>query len=241
MGSTMKVELRVVSAAVRLLAVVATAIVLAVSAIPQANARYLSPDTWDPWLQGVDINRYAYGGNDPINQSDPNGHQSLTLGYENYRSSGEFARQLRRYQQGIVDGAVISALFGAGLIEARDVWEWEQTAAWQAQKQDEKKVDVAAVAETDDDKKLGEVRSKEPKKSGKEASTDIPSWAQGSGPRGSETGKQYADRAMNNKYGKGNWEKAPDRLREHKQLQKFGDRAFVKPKKPDPPNQGKRP
>jgi RHS repeat-associated protein len=38
------------------------------------NFRFLSPDTWDPWLAGVDFNRYAYAGNDPINGSDANGH-----------------------------------------------------------------------------------------------------------------------------------------------------------------------
>ncbi len=37
-------------------------------------ARFLTPDTWDPELPGVDINRYAYAGNDPVNFSDPNGH-----------------------------------------------------------------------------------------------------------------------------------------------------------------------
>jgi RHS repeat-associated protein len=36
--------------------------------------RFLSPDTWDPMQAGVDINRYAYAGNDPINMSDPGGH-----------------------------------------------------------------------------------------------------------------------------------------------------------------------
>jgi RHS repeat-associated protein len=36
--------------------------------------RFLTPDTWDPILAGVDINRYAYAGNDPINGSDPAGH-----------------------------------------------------------------------------------------------------------------------------------------------------------------------
>lgn len=36
--------------------------------------RFLSPDTWDPFLQGVDTNRYAYSLNDPINGSDPSGH-----------------------------------------------------------------------------------------------------------------------------------------------------------------------
>jgi RHS repeat-associated protein len=37
-------------------------------------ARFLSPDTWDPVIVGVDVNRYAYAGNDPINGSDANGH-----------------------------------------------------------------------------------------------------------------------------------------------------------------------
>jgi RHS repeat-associated protein len=36
--------------------------------------RFLTPDTWDPILAGVDFNRYAYAGNDPINGSDANGH-----------------------------------------------------------------------------------------------------------------------------------------------------------------------
>jgi RHS repeat-associated protein len=37
-------------------------------------ARFITPDTWDPMLPGVDINRYAYAGNDPVNGSDANGH-----------------------------------------------------------------------------------------------------------------------------------------------------------------------
>jgi RHS repeat-associated protein len=37
--------------------------------------RFLSPDTWDPILAGVDINRYAYAGDDPVNFSDANGHR----------------------------------------------------------------------------------------------------------------------------------------------------------------------
>ena len=40
--------------------------------------RFLTPDTWDPILAGVDFNRYAYAGNDPVNQSDANGHSSQT-------------------------------------------------------------------------------------------------------------------------------------------------------------------
>jgi RHS repeat-associated protein len=37
-------------------------------------ARFITPDTWDPILSGVDINRYAYANNDPVNLSDANGH-----------------------------------------------------------------------------------------------------------------------------------------------------------------------
>jgi RHS repeat-associated protein len=36
--------------------------------------RFLSPDTLDPMVAGVGTNRYAYGGNDPIDMSDPFGH-----------------------------------------------------------------------------------------------------------------------------------------------------------------------
>ncbi|MEI6535789.1 MAG: RHS repeat-associated core domain-containing protein [Verrucomicrobiaceae bacterium] len=39
-------------------------------------SRFLTPDPWDPDLPGVDINRYAYAGNDPVNMSDANGHSS---------------------------------------------------------------------------------------------------------------------------------------------------------------------
>ncbi|CAN7654849.1 RHS repeat-associated core domain-containing protein [Pararhizobium sp. LjRoot235] len=36
--------------------------------------RFIQPDTWDPTMEGVGTNRYAYAGNDPVNKSDPNGH-----------------------------------------------------------------------------------------------------------------------------------------------------------------------
>ena len=49
-------------------------ILLGLSAVPAAHARFITPDTWDPTLLGVDINRYAYSGNDPVNGSDANGH-----------------------------------------------------------------------------------------------------------------------------------------------------------------------
>ena len=41
--------------------------------------RFISPDNWDPTMEGVGTNRYAYAGNDPINRSDANGHQMVEV------------------------------------------------------------------------------------------------------------------------------------------------------------------
>jgi hypothetical protein len=38
------------------------------------KGRFISPDSLDPTQVGVGTNRYAYAGNDPINNSDPSGH-----------------------------------------------------------------------------------------------------------------------------------------------------------------------
>lgn len=51
---------------------IATMLVLSLAS--QASALFVTPDTFDPRMQGVGTNRYAYAGNDPINNSDPNGH-----------------------------------------------------------------------------------------------------------------------------------------------------------------------
>ncbi|WP_407692764.1 RHS repeat-associated core domain-containing protein [Rhizobium herbae] len=47
---------------------------MSVSIGSAASARFIQPDTWDPTVEGVGTNRYAYAGNDPVNNSDPNGH-----------------------------------------------------------------------------------------------------------------------------------------------------------------------
>ena len=51
--------------------------------------RFLSPDTWDPTMPGVDINRYAYAGNDPINGSDPLGHSHCLTCNDNLGDDGD--------------------------------------------------------------------------------------------------------------------------------------------------------
>lgn len=58
----------------RILSLLLVCSMLSVSFGSAANARFIQPDTMDPTVQGVGTNRYAYAGNDPVNNSDPNGH-----------------------------------------------------------------------------------------------------------------------------------------------------------------------
>jgi len=58
----------------RVMSVLLVANVLILSFGQAANARFISPDDWDPTVPGVGTNRYAYSENDPVNKSDPNGH-----------------------------------------------------------------------------------------------------------------------------------------------------------------------
>jgi len=44
-----------------------------------AFGRFISPDDWDPVLEGVWTNRYAYAENDPVNKADNNGHYFESL------------------------------------------------------------------------------------------------------------------------------------------------------------------
>ncbi|MEZ5926807.1 MAG: RHS repeat-associated core domain-containing protein, partial [Hyphomicrobiaceae bacterium] len=59
-------------------------------------ARFITPDDWDPLLEGVGTNRYAYAGNDPVNKSDPNGHQTFQ----------DSADQFGGYQPGEIEYSV---------------------------------------------------------------------------------------------------------------------------------------
>ncbi|AXI01469.1 RHS repeat domain-containing protein [Aquirhabdus parva] len=62
--------------------------------------------------------------------------------------------------------------------------------------------------------------------SGKEAAKDVPSWARGEVPKVGENGNKFATRLMNDKYGKGEWEKG---VGEFNKIRKYGDRGFKDP------------
>lgn len=60
----------------RMLSLLLVCSLVSVSFGSAANARFISPDDWDPTKPGVGTNRYAYASNDPVNKSDPNGHST---------------------------------------------------------------------------------------------------------------------------------------------------------------------
>ncbi len=59
---------------------------------------------------------------------------------------------------------------------------------------------------------------------GKEGATDIPSWAEGQRPQPGESGKDFAQRLMDEKYGPEAYRKGPGS--EFNKLKKYGDRHF---------------
>lgn len=64
---------------VKALCLLLAASLLTMSFGTAAHARFISPDDWDPTIEGVGTNRYAYAENNPVNKSDPNGHNAAVL------------------------------------------------------------------------------------------------------------------------------------------------------------------
>ena len=67
-------------------------------------------------------------------------------------------------------------------------------------------------------------QAKKSKESGKEKANDVPSWAKGERPKPGESGKDFAKRLCDKKFGKGNYKKGPGS--DYNKLKKWGDRGF---------------
>lgn len=66
------------------------------------------------------------------------------------------------------------------------------------------------------------------KLSGKEGAKDVPSWVKGERPNVSESGRDFAKRVLDKKYGAGNYSTKSNT--EFSKIKKWGDRAFQDPK-----------
>ncbi len=72
------------------------------------------------------------------------------------------------------------------------------------------------------------MKERKPGLSGKEASKDIPAWAKGERPYAGESGRDFATRLLDAKYGPGNYRKGA--ATEFNKLRKYADRGFQDPK-----------
>jgi RHS repeat-associated protein len=93
--------------------------------------RFLSPDTWYPWQVGVDINRYSYAGNDPVNKSDPNGHDP-NWRYGDYDSRTRNVAYSGHHSQQHVSSHNSDGSFG----KTHYSWTNAKTALWQKHGED---------------------------------------------------------------------------------------------------------
>jgi hypothetical protein len=79
---------------------------LILPSLTAANARFISPDSWDPTLPGVGTNRYAYSNNDPVNKADPNGHAPVDGGLD-FDDDGDFVPDEIDRHPGVDDRAIL--------------------------------------------------------------------------------------------------------------------------------------
>ena len=80
-----------------------------------------------------------------------------------------------------------------------------------------------------DPPKLPQFKEPIPRLSGAEGAKNPPSWARGMRPRVGESGRDFAKRLLDEKYGPGNWkDDGPDS--EFSKIKKWGDRSFRDPK-----------
>ena len=179
--------------------------------------RYYSPGigrfiTEDPARDGA--NWYAYCNNNPVMFVDPSGEVAViddaaavlvitaagTYAYVSYKrlTSPEGQKMIREGAVAIYNGVVIAG---------------------------NKIIGTAVKAGTFVGKTYNDIVSfaKKSKLSKKERATDIPSWAKGEKPQKGESGKDYAKRLCDKKYGKDNYDKGPGS--DYNKLKKHGDRG----------------
>ena len=162
---------------------------------------------------------YHYGGNNPIKYTDPTGEAIAVIPF--------IAPTVIAGAKAI--GAWLASLFVVGTA-ATAVGVTLDAAIDGSKENDSSPVSTDGIVPNNPEpsKEIGNHDTKDHKKSksgsGKEKSNDIPTWAEGQVPYIDESGKEFAKRLMDEKYGKDNYEKGPNS--EFNKLKKWGDRGF---------------
>jgi RHS repeat-associated protein len=206
--------------------------------------RFMSPD-WSSKPEAVPysdlenpqtLNLYAYAGNNPLSNTDDDGHcwGSLVQGVCNlWQRINNLAGGLGWHTDAQVDAIIAAdrkvfrdAGMDPNLLEKLSYKQIYQIGQALVDGKDSVTVDkVTFVLSV-----VSQFKIPVPGISGKEGAKDAPSWAKQSGakPKVGESGKQFAKRLLDEKYGSGNWKPGPGS--EFNQIQKWADRSFMDPK-----------
>jgi RHS repeat-associated protein len=90
---------------------------------------FLTPDWWDVIQPGVDVNRYTYAADDPVNGSDANGHASSV--FPDTYTNDYYTKMMREFQMGVITAGGATMLYLANQISLEELRDYDKMMASQ--------------------------------------------------------------------------------------------------------------